>query len=87
MFRLFQFLLTQKPLMITEGYEFTFEVESDRDLNGTALEITFDVTDGGGTGATITGTSVMILGDSRTAIGTVTMPTADVTSAGANIDY
>ena len=70
---------------ITEGYEFIFEVESDRDLNGTALEITFDVTDGN-TGATITGPSVMIPGDARTAIGTVTMPTANVTSAGANIE-
>ena len=70
---------------VTEGYEFTFEVESDRDLNGTALEITFDLTDGG-TGATITGTSVMIPGDARVAIGTVTMPTADVTNSGANIE-
>ena len=69
---------------VTEGYQFTFELESDRALNGTDLELSFDVTDGG-TGATITGTTVTIPGNSQTAIGTVTMPIADVTSAGANI--
>ena len=69
---------------VTEGYQFTFEVESDRDLNGNDLEIKFDITDGG-TGAMINGIKFTIPGNSRTAIGTVTMPTADVTSAGANI--
>ena len=49
---------------VTEGYQFTFEVESDRDLNGTDLEISFDVTDGG-TGATITGSTVTISGNSQ----------------------
>ena len=42
---------------VTEEYSFTFEVESDIDLGGTPLDISFTVTDGG-TGATITGTTV-----------------------------
>ena len=56
---------------VTEGYTFDFEVESDRDLGGTPLDVEFTVTDGS-TGATITGTTVQILGDERTATGTVT---------------
>ena len=69
---------------VTEGFQFTFEVESDRTFSGNPLEIVFDVMDGG-TGATITGTSVMITGALQSAVGTVTLPNADVSSTGTNI--
>ena len=69
---------------VTEGYRFEFEVESDRALNGTALEIAFTVTDNE-TGATISGTTVSIPGNQQVATGIVTMLAADVPNAGANI--
>ena len=69
---------------VTEGYRFEFEVESDRALNGTALEIAFTVTDND-TGATIRGTTVSIPGNQQVATGIVTMLAANVSSAGANI--
>ena len=56
---------------ITEGYEFEFEVESDRSLVGRPpIDIEFTVTDNG-TGATISGGTVQITGGT-TATGTVT---------------
>ena len=64
---------------VTEGHEFTFNLASDRDLGGTPLDVEFSVTDGG-TGATITGTTVQIPGNAQTATGTVT-GIGDVSSA------
>ena len=63
---------TAETTGITEGYQFDFEVMASRSLNDTPLDIEFTITDNGGTGATIIGTTVRIQGDMRTATGIVT---------------
>ena len=75
---------TAETTGVTEGYEFTFEVESDRKIVGSPLEVTFNLTDGG-TGATLTETTIRLTGIKQSAIGTVTLPNADVSSTGVNI--
>ena len=63
---------------VTEEDSFDFTVTSNRDLNGVPLDIEFTITDGG-TGAIVSGTTVRIPGNARTATGTVTN-IADVAS-------
>ena len=75
---------TAETTGVTEGYEFTFEVESDRKIVGSPLEVTFNLT-AGSTGATLTETTIRLTSIQQSAIGTVTLPNADVSSTGANI--
>ena len=61
---------------VTEGFSFDFEVESDKNITGSPLEISFTPSfTGGGTdpNATITGTTVSIPVGEDSASGTVTM--------------
>ena len=61
---------------VTEGFSFDFEVESDKNITGSSLEISFTPSfTGGGTNpnATITGTTVSIPVGEDSASGTVTM--------------
>ena len=55
---------------VTEEHSFDFEVVSDRDLVGNALDIAFIVMDAS-TGAMVEGTTVMIPGNMQRATGTV----------------
>ena len=75
---------TAETTGVTEGYQFTFEVESDRKIVGSPLEVTFNLT-AGSTGATLTETTIRLTSIQQSAIGTVTLQNADVSSAGANI--
>ena len=57
---------------VTEGYTFDFEVTSDRDLDGSPLDVYLDVYNSfNGIGATISGMKVTIPGNARTVTGTV----------------
>ena len=75
---------TAETIGVTEGYEFTFEVESDRKIVGSPLEVTFNLT-AGSTGATLTETTIRLTSIQQSAIGTVTLPNDDVSNAEANI--
>ena len=63
---------TAETTGVTEGYEFTFEVESDRKIVGSPLEVTFNLT-ADGTGAALTETTIRLTSIQQSAIGTVTI--------------